>query len=112
MTGLPGDRPPRHRRPQVVWLMSGVGNVGRTAIVANVSWMLASTGRRVLVLDAGTRRPEVSQYFPFAAGRFDAVDVLGEPLSRRLPVAFHASAGFARPDEPPAGRRFIAPGEA
>lgn len=61
---------------------------GRTSMVANQAWILASAGRRVLVLDIGTEGPELHDYL----GGFDchdelSVDALGADLVRPLTIA-------------------------
>nr|WP_221382472.1 FxSxx-COOH system tetratricopeptide repeat protein [Actinoplanes polyasparticus] len=55
---------------QVITFYSFKGGVGRTMALANVAWILASTGRRVLTVDWDLESPGLHRYFaPFLADR-------------------------------------------
>jgi hypothetical protein len=55
--GLPG---------RVLTFYSYKGGTGRTMLLANVAWILASAGRRVLAIDWDLEAPGLHQYFhPF-----------------------------------------------
>jgi MinD-like ATPase involved in chromosome partitioning or flagellar assembly len=54
------------RRGQIVTFYSFKGGVGRTMTLANVAWILASSGRRVLVIDWDLEAPGLHRFFrPF-----------------------------------------------
>jgi tetratricopeptide (TPR) repeat protein/cellulose biosynthesis protein BcsQ len=58
------------RRGQVVTFYSFKGGVGRTMALANIAWILASSGRRVLAVDWDLESPGLHRYFaPFLADR-------------------------------------------
>lgn len=50
------------RSVHVVAALSTTGGTGCTSIVANLAWVLASAGRRVLVVDWGSETPHVREY--------------------------------------------------
>ncbi|GIE84633.1 FxSxx-COOH system tetratricopeptide repeat protein [Actinoplanes regularis] len=55
---------------QIITFYSFKGGVGRTMALANVAWILASTGRRVLTVDWDLESPGLHRYFaPFLADR-------------------------------------------
>jgi MinD-like ATPase involved in chromosome partitioning or flagellar assembly len=55
-----------HKRGQIVTFYSYKGGVGRTSALANVAWILASSGCRVLVIDWDLEAPSLHRYFrPF-----------------------------------------------
>ncbi len=55
---------------QVITFYSFKGGVGRTMALANIAWILASTGRRVLTVDWDLESPGLHRYFaPFLADR-------------------------------------------
>jgi MinD-like ATPase involved in chromosome partitioning or flagellar assembly/tetratricopeptide (TPR) repeat protein len=59
-----------HRDGQVITFYSFKGGVGRTMALANIAWILASTGRRVLTVDWDLESPGLHRYFaPFLADR-------------------------------------------
>ncbi len=49
-------------RATVVAFLAAVGGTGRTSTVANLSWLLASAGKRVLVVDWGSEPPRVPEF--------------------------------------------------
>ncbi len=50
---LPGPLPQKTEQPTSVYsITSGKGGVGKTAVAANLAYVLASMGKRVLILDA------------------------------------------------------------
>src|SRR3954465_7457038 len=72
------ERCPRARRPwspshrsedamgQVITFYSYKGGTGRSMALANVGWILASSGRRVLLIDWDLEAPGLHRYFhPF-----------------------------------------------
>jgi tetratricopeptide (TPR) repeat protein len=64
--GEPAD----HRNGRIVTFYSFKGGVGRTMALANVAWILASTGRRVLAVDWDLESPGLHRYFaPFLVDR-------------------------------------------
>ncbi|WP_328464772.1 FxSxx-COOH system tetratricopeptide repeat protein [Actinoplanes sp. NBC_00393] len=84
---------------QIVTFYSFKGGVGRTMALANIAWILASTGRRVLTVDWDLESPGLHRYFsPFLADRdlrhspgvMDAIqqfaDVVTRPGDRTLSV--------------------------
>jgi len=61
---------PATRNGQIITFYSYKGGVGRTMALANVAWILASTGRRVLTVDWDLESPGLHLYFmPFLADR-------------------------------------------
>lgn len=57
---------PESRDGQVVTFYSFKGGVGRTMALANVAWILAANGKRVLVVDWDLESPGLHRYFhPF-----------------------------------------------
>src|SRR5436305_1706735 len=57
------ERPPRGR---IVTFYSFKGGAGRSMALANVAWILASRGERVLVIDWDLEAPGLHRYFaPF-----------------------------------------------
>jgi MinD-like ATPase involved in chromosome partitioning or flagellar assembly len=58
------------RAGQIITCYSYKGGVGRTMALANIAWILASTGRRVLTVDWDLESPGLHLYFmPFLADR-------------------------------------------
>jgi MinD-like ATPase involved in chromosome partitioning or flagellar assembly len=58
------------RTGQIITCYSYKGGVGRTMALANIAWILASTGRRVLTVDWDLESPGLHLYFmPFLADR-------------------------------------------
>ncbi|KUL42406.1 FxSxx-COOH system tetratricopeptide repeat protein [Actinoplanes awajinensis] len=58
------------RNGQIITFYSFKGGVGRTMSLANVAWILASTGRRVLTVDWDLESPGLHRYYaPFLADR-------------------------------------------
>ena len=63
----------------VVTFYSYKGGVGRTFLLANVAWLLASWGKRVLCLDWDLEAPGLHRYLaPFAKRRRGVADLLFE----------------------------------
>jgi len=55
---------------QIITCYSYKGGVGRTMALANIAWILASTGRRVLTIDWDLESPGLHRYFaPFLHDR-------------------------------------------
>jgi WD40 repeat protein/MinD-like ATPase involved in chromosome partitioning or flagellar assembly len=58
--------PAEARRGRVITFYSYKGGTGRTMLLANVAWILAAAGRRVLVIDWDLEAPGLHHYFtPF-----------------------------------------------
>ncbi|WP_267935546.1 FxSxx-COOH system tetratricopeptide repeat protein [Saccharothrix sp. S26] len=80
----------------VTAFLSATGGTGRTSAVANLAWVLAAAGQRVLVVDWGSEVPRVREYLePFLVARLGLPDALG----RGLIEAYRADE--ARDDDPP-----------
>ncbi|GAA2868154.1 hypothetical protein Acy02nite_09290 [Actinoplanes cyaneus] len=61
---------PSGRDGQIITFYSFKGGVGRTMALANVAWILAGTGRRVLTVDWDLESPGLHRYYsPFLADR-------------------------------------------
>lgn len=69
------------RPPQIMVITSAGAREGKTTTVLNLAQVTASTGRRVLVVDADLRRPQVADLL----GLEGAVGLTGL-LTKRLPV--------------------------
>jgi len=64
------DEGTKDRRGQIVTFYSYKGGTGRSMAVANVAWILASQGHRVLVIDWDLEAPGLHRYFhPFIADK-------------------------------------------
>lgn len=65
----------------VTAFLSATGGTGRTSAVANLAWVLATAGQRVLVVDWGSEVPRVREYLePFLVARRGLPDALGRGL--------------------------------
>src|SRR6266567_6244105 len=63
------------REATIISFYSPTGGVGRTMAVANISWILASTGKHVLIVDWSTETPALEGYLePFLVDDELAVD--------------------------------------
>jgi MinD-like ATPase involved in chromosome partitioning or flagellar assembly/tetratricopeptide (TPR) repeat protein len=70
MSDLPAVEPRRERHGQIVTFYSFKGGTGRTMALANVAWILAANGHRVLVADWDLESPGLDRFFqPFLRGR-------------------------------------------
>src|SRR4051794_40512476 len=59
-------QPPADEGGQIVTFYSYKGGTGRSMLLANVAWILASNGLRVLVVDWDLEAPGLHRYFhPF-----------------------------------------------
>ena len=66
MPDLPGDQSPTSPEGRIVTFYSFKGGTGRSMAVANVAWILAANGRRVLVADWDLESPGLHRFFqPF-----------------------------------------------
>jgi MinD-like ATPase involved in chromosome partitioning or flagellar assembly len=83
------------RAGQIITFYSYKGGVGRTMALANIAWILANTGRRVLTVDWDLESPGLHLYFmPFLADRklrqspgvIDAILEYGRTVSTRGPL--------------------------
>lgn len=53
-------------RGRIITFYSYKGRTGRTMLLANTAWILASAGKRVLAIDWNLEAPGLHQYFhPF-----------------------------------------------
>ncbi|MGM1060596.1 FxSxx-COOH system tetratricopeptide repeat protein [Saccharothrix sp. Mg75] len=65
----------------VTAFLSATGGTGRTSAVANLAWVLATAGQKVLVVDWGSEVPRVREYLePFLVARTALPDALGRGL--------------------------------
>lgn len=96
---MAADPPPLGR---ILTFYSYKGGTGRSMAVANIAWVLACSGRRVLVIDWDLEAPGLHRYFrPFlideevtaSEGLMDLVDNYANEAIRPL-----ASAGVPNPD--------------
>ncbi|MCL4773717.1 MAG: polysaccharide biosynthesis tyrosine autokinase [Burkholderiaceae bacterium] len=69
---------------RTILLTSAVPAQGKSFVAANLAWLMASAGQRVLLIDADIRRSSMSRYLPAATGG-GLSDILRERLD---PVAF------------------------
>jgi hypothetical protein len=69
---------PKQSSAQITTFYSYKGGTGRTMLLANVAWILASAGKRVLAIDWDLEAPGLHQYFhPFLIDpRLEATDGL------------------------------------
>jgi Mrp family chromosome partitioning ATPase/tetratricopeptide (TPR) repeat protein len=66
----------------IISFVSPVNGAGRTSALANVAWVLASGGRRVLTIDWCTKTPRLHDYLrPFLLETVPAGQLLGEQLA-------------------------------
>lgn len=79
---------------RIVAFCSPKGGVGRSTAVANVAWILANTGRRVLVVDCDLESPSLHEFFrpflldPGLLSTDGVIDALGEfTLQAQSPTA-------------------------
>ncbi|WP_433262775.1 FxSxx-COOH system tetratricopeptide repeat protein [Actinosynnema sp. CS-041913] len=97
--------PAGHVHTGVTAFLSATGGTGRTSAVANLAWVLAGAGRRVLVVDWGSEVPRVREYLePFLVSRQALPDALG----RALLAAYLADPSHEE-DPPPVVERFAPP---
>ncbi|GAA4843367.1 FxSxx-COOH system tetratricopeptide repeat protein [Saccharopolyspora rosea] len=90
----------------IVAFTSPATGIGRTGVVSNLAWVLASAGHRVGVADWGTEPPRVHDYLrPFLAGTLPSAELLGPRLAEALSARRGRTAPFveARRYELPAG---------
>ncbi|WP_431918758.1 FxSxx-COOH system tetratricopeptide repeat protein [Micromonospora wenchangensis] len=79
--GFPGREEPAGGCT-IVSFVSPTGGTGRSSAVANIAWILASNGKRVLAVDWCTKNPRVYDYLrPFRVDAVPAVKVLGAELA-------------------------------
>ncbi|MFE2753576.1 FxSxx-COOH system tetratricopeptide repeat protein [Actinosynnema sp. NPDC059335] len=92
-------------RTGVTAFLSATGGTGRTSAVANLAWVLAAAGQRVLVVDWGSEVPRVREYLePFLVERLALPDALGRGL-----VAAYRGDAPGEDDTAPAVERFAPP---
>ncbi|WP_268761650.1 AAA family ATPase, partial [Frankia sp. AvcI1] len=77
-----GGSDPAERPAHIVTFYSYKGGAGRTMAVANVAWLLASSGKRVLTVDWDLESPGLHRYFrPFLQNKeLDSSDGVTEML--------------------------------
>ncbi|MBL8837607.1 MAG: polysaccharide biosynthesis tyrosine autokinase [Alphaproteobacteria bacterium] len=63
--------------PKILLITSALAGEGKTSLTAAIGRVLAKDGRRVLVIEADFRRPQIGELFDQPAGRLDFEDVLG-----------------------------------
>lgn len=62
--------PQDNKKGKIITFYSYKGGVGRTMILANVAWILASSGKKVLIIDWDLEAPGLHQYFrPFLSDK-------------------------------------------
>src|SRR4051794_36449455 len=90
-------RPPLGR---IITFYSYKGGTGRSMALANVAWILASAGRRVLAIDWDLEAPGLHRYFrPFLIDdEIVATDGLIDMVDRYTNEAIRPLAEGARPD--------------
>jgi len=76
---------------RTILLTSAVPGQGKSFIAANLAWLMASAGQRVLLVDADVRRSSMNRYLPAATG-----PGLSNILRERLDPA-----AFVKPDVAP-----------
>jgi tetratricopeptide (TPR) repeat protein len=70
---------------EIISVISPVGGVGRTSTVVNVGWILASAGRRVLVVDLDDQPPDAKEYLePFHVEDVRSGALIGDSASADL----------------------------
>ncbi|MFT4112200.1 GumC family protein [Silvibacterium sp.] len=75
------------RRSQVVLISSAVAGEGKSTIAANLAGMMAQLGKRVLLVDADLRRPDIHRELGVVSGPGleSALDEGSRPVIRRYP---------------------------
>jgi len=74
MTDRPAEVSPESRHGQVVTFYSFKGGTGRTMALANVAWILAANGSRVLVADWDLESPGLDRFFQPFLGQHEVRD--------------------------------------
>ncbi|MGA5818320.1 FxSxx-COOH system tetratricopeptide repeat protein [Kitasatospora sp. NPDC094028] len=93
MTTEPDTRPERGGPGSVVTFYSFKGGTGRTMALANVGWILASRGLRVLVVDWDLEAPGLHRYYhpllvdPELHSTDGLIDLLRSYVKQALPTA-------------------------
>lgn len=97
--------PHRPQRTHVVAVLGTAAGAGCTSTVANLAFLLARAGRRVLVVDWGSESPRVPEYLEsFELGRVALPDALATALT-----AVHEPRPETEDDRPLAVTRFEFP---
>ncbi|MGW0432962.1 FxSxx-COOH system tetratricopeptide repeat protein [Micromonospora sp. NPDC003197] len=87
---------PVHGPTRVVSFVAATGNTGRTSIVTNLAWILASAGQRVLVLDSDLEGMRVHQYLQmYHVDEGRTVDLLPAKLAQVLDMLMLRSIGVS-----------------
>src|ERR1041384_2214532 len=95
-------------RGRVITFYSYKGGTGRSMALANVAWILASAGRRVLVIDWDLEAPGLHRYFrPFlldkdVTGSDGIIDFVTDYCAETMKVLYSS----AEPEPIPPGRPF------
>jgi hypothetical protein len=86
---------------RILTFYSYKGGTGRTMALANVAWILASRGKRVLMIDWDLEAPGLHRYFaPFLAdAELGETDGLMEFLAQYVVSVTKELPGEARPEE-------------
>jgi len=98
---------PQAREGQIITFYSFKGGTGRTMALANVAWILAASGKRVLMVDWDLESPGLYRYFgPFlseeavrdSSGVIDMIHDFESEARRRIEKGepFHDVAAYAR----------------
>ncbi|MGW4212285.1 FxSxx-COOH system tetratricopeptide repeat protein [Lentzea sp. NPDC004789] len=75
------DDRPAPDAPTIAAFTSSTNGIGRTAVVANLAWVLAASGHRVAVADWGTEAPHVHDFLqPFHARTLEVAELLEEVM--------------------------------
>ncbi|WP_239347056.1 KGGVGR-motif variant AAA ATPase [Frankia sp. Cj5] len=96
---MPADRQPG----KIVTFYSYKGGTGRTMALANIAWILASNGRRVLVVDWDLEAPGLHRYFhpflvdPELAGSTGVMDMVWDYALATLDTQGDPSPGWHEP---------------
>ncbi|GIJ27460.1 NTPase [Micromonospora qiuiae] len=101
----------------IVSFVSPASGTGRSSALANIAWILASNGKRVLAVDWCTRTPRIYDYLrPFRVDAVAAAEVLGGDLGAVINPhsdgPSHRSAPVIAPPAPEQGilYRYAIPG--
>src|SRR4051794_9398806 len=109
VSDTPGDR--RRKRPVIVSFISASSYSGRTSIVANLAWLIASSGADVLVMDWAFDGTPVHDYLkPFQVDEGSATDFLSTELARGLADAMAVGAEPGSTGGDPRLRRYLGAG--
>jgi len=66
-------------RSKVILITSAIPNQGKTFVSSNLSYLIAATGKKVLLIDADTRQSTLGKYLKFEKPQDGFLDVLQNP---------------------------------